>query len=195
DQPLASNYISKLQSIASLHSISVVFGTLVKAGQRAYNAVIWLEGDQLFRYNKTHVHWTENFIPGDDFPVFESELTKAGALSCFDLGFPEASRSLVLKGAEIIVAPSLVPADFKDINKKRVVARALDNQIFVIYCNYAGGGHSGGSLIADPGGDILMEADDKPGIFIKNIDLNRIGQWRKKELLFQNRRPEIYKIW
>ncbi|MFQ5677230.1 MAG: carbon-nitrogen hydrolase family protein, partial [bacterium] len=83
----------RIAGAALQYKMSVVYGTLERAPSGAYNTVVWLEEDQLFRYRKTHIHWTENFSPGSDFPVFRSSLVSAGALVCFDLGFPEAART------------------------------------------------------------------------------------------------------
>lgn len=174
------------------HKMSVVYGSLEPSPTGAYNTVVWLEEDKMFRYHKTHVHWTENFTPGESFPVFESNLAKAGALVCFDLAFPEAARTLALNGAELVVAPSVMPLNFKDISRRRVVARAVDNQVFVIYCNYTGEAYEGGSLVVDPGGEILFEAGTKTGVYLQAIDLRQVAYWRNYERIYDQRRPHIY---
>ena len=46
------------------------------------------------------------FRAGHEFPVFDTEFGKVGIMVCYDMGFPEAARTLALKGAELIVCPS-----------------------------------------------------------------------------------------
>lgn len=111
---------------------------------------------------------------------------------CFDLGFPEAARVLALNGAELIVAPSAVPLNFKEINRRRVVARAMDNQLFVLYCNYSGEVSGGGSLVVDPSGEIILEAGNEPGVYVQSIDLRQVAYWRNYERIYEHRRPDLY---
>ena len=39
---------------------------------------------------------------GGDFPVFDLDFGRVGILTCYDGWFPESSRILSLKGAEIL---------------------------------------------------------------------------------------------
>lgn len=193
-ESLPSDDSRRIGGSAALHRMGVVYGTLEKSATGAYDTVVWLEAENLFRYRKTHIHWTENFTPGESFPVFESRLASAGALVCFDLGFPEAVRTLALNGAEPDRCPSAVPQDFKDINRRRVVARAMDNQLFVIYCNYTGDPYEGGSMVADPSGEILLEAGSEVGVYLETIDLEKVAYWRRYERIYDHRRPELYEL-
>ncbi len=193
-ESLPSSDSRRILELGQRYQIAVVYGTLERSSDGVFNSAVWTEHDKLFRYHKTHIHWTENFTPGEDFPVFESRLAKAGIVICFDLAFPEAVRSLALKSADFIVAPSAVPQDFKNINRKRVVARAMDNQVFVIYCNYTGKDYQGGSLVADPSGEIQYEVGAKPGVYLHTIDLGLVDYWRNYERIYPHRRPDLYKF-
>ncbi|RMD92804.1 MAG: carbon-nitrogen hydrolase family protein [Calditrichaeota bacterium] len=190
-ETLPSSHSRNLAREARNYNLAVVYGMLEKAPHGAYNTVVWLEKDLLFRYRKTHVHWNEKFTPGEEFPLFPSHLGTCGALVCFDLAFPETARTLALKGATMIVAPSAVPEEFKKINRQRVIARALDNQIFVFYCNYTGDHYGGGSLIVGPGGDILLEATEAPGLYFQTIDLSQIDYWRHHERIYEHLQFEL----
>ncbi|MFQ5433123.1 MAG: carbon-nitrogen hydrolase family protein [Nitrospinota bacterium] len=85
-----------------------------------------------------------------------------------------------------------MPSNFKVTSRRRVVARAVDNQVFVLYCNYTGKAYDGGSLVADPGGEVVLDAGTKPGVYIHTIDLGEIAYWRNYEQIFNHRRPKIY---
>ncbi|NIR48281.1 carbon-nitrogen hydrolase family protein [candidate division KSB1 bacterium] len=190
---LPSEDSRRIAQAAEVYGLAVVYGTLEKtADGRAYNSTVWLENGHFFFYRKTHIHWTENFVAGDSLAVFTSRIAKSGALICFDLGFPEAARTLALNGAELIVAPSAVPVTFKEINRRRLMARAMDNQIFVIYSNYTGEKYQGGSLVARPSGESLFEASAEPGVYGLTIDLGEIAYWRDYERLYPHRRPDVY---
>jgi predicted amidohydrolase len=115
-----------------------------------------------------------------------------GMLICFDLAFPEAARVLALAGAEVILAPSAVPTDFKTYSERRVIARALDNQCFIVYCNLGGEGFGGNSLVVDPRGEVLARCGPDQQLAFCTIDLDTITDWQGEERIFSERRPELY---
>ncbi len=181
-----------LMDAAARHNMAVVYGTLLRDKSGAYNAAVWVENDTCFVYRKTHVHWSEAFLPGAELCGFDSRLVTAAVLICFELAFPEAAAALARKGVRLLVAPSAVPSSFQAIARRRVVARALDNQIFAAYCNACGTKFGGGSLVVDPRGEIVMEAGGEPGVFVTSLELPLIDRWRKQEPLDRFRRPELY---
>ena len=48
--------------------------------------------------------------------------------------------------------------------------------------------------MADPGGEIMLEAGTKPGVYVHTIELGQIAYWRNYERIYDHRRPEIYII-
>lgn len=58
------------------------------------------------RYRKTHLVLTEGFyhFPGTEFPVFDTALGKVGLYVCYDMCFPEVTRILANKGAELLIS-------------------------------------------------------------------------------------------
>jgi predicted amidohydrolase len=77
-------------------------------------------------------------------------------------------------------------------------ARAIENQAFVIAANQVGahpaGQHSGGrSMIVDPWGLVLAQAQDGEGHILADLDLERQGEIRTRLPSLANRRPEAYR--
>ncbi len=108
-----------------------------------YNSAALLEAGRLVGYaRKMHLPVEENhyFIPGPSPQVLECRLGRLGIMVCYDLLFPECARLLALQGAEVLMAVS----NWADIgNLMRLgevlpVARALENQVPVIFCNGVG---------------------------------------------------------
>gem|GEM_PF-5632725 len=64
-----------------------------------------------------HTTQDRELYPWRELYSFNSRLAPAGALICFDIGFPEAARTLAPGSAELIVAPSALHHSFKDINR------------------------------------------------------------------------------
>lgn len=138
------------------------------------------------------------FSPGKDITVFDTEFCKAGVAICYDMRFPELIRSMALLGAEIIFVPAAFnmvtgPAHWHLTNR----ARALDNQIYFAGISPARNTSSsykayGHSMITDPWGRIIAEADEKESIVFAEISTRNIKKIREELPLLKHRRPDIY---
>ena len=172
----------------------VIIGEVKRWGQRYYNVATYIDKDVTQSYTKTHVHWTENFVPGKALKVFDSPFGKIGITICFDAAFSEVWRVLSLKGAEIVVNISAVPGEFPvDYMWRRFVGAAIYNQVFVVYANRPGRFFSGHSAVFSPRGDILVSSGSKETIIEASIDLNEVHKWRNEEQIYPNRRPLLYR--
>ena len=83
-----------------------------KWGERFYNMATYIDKNVTIVTSKTHVHWTEHFLPGRELKVFDSPFGKIGITICFDSAFSEVWRVLALKGADVVVNISAVPKEF-----------------------------------------------------------------------------------
>lgn len=161
------------------------------------------EGKLLGWYTKTHLVNAERGLlsRGSEYPVFDTKLGKLGISICYDLRFPEPSRIMALKGAQVL----LVSAAWRDIphNKEwwdtKISCRAMDNLIYVAAVNMAGPTgdfrFSGKSQICDPFGDRLCQCgitDEK--ILYGQIDLSRIEEVRACNATMTDRHPEDYAL-
>src|SRR5580704_12844695 len=108
--------------------------------------------------------------PGDEVVLSTtSDGVELGLSICYDLRFPELFRVLALRGARVVVLPAAftLPTT-RDHWEVLVRARAIENEVFVVAANQVGphpGGHrSGGrSMIVDPWGVVLAQADEGEG--------------------------------
>ena len=121
--------------------------------------------------------------------VIETPLGPVGLLICWDLGFPEAFRSLIRQGARIIIIPTFWTAfDMSErglaYNKdaellflnSTLVARAFENTCCIIFCNVGGPkeeGFAGVSQVAMPiVGKLDGSFDDgEPGMKVVEVDM------------------------
>lgn len=115
-----------------------------------------------------------------------------GPLICFEHAFPEVATTLALHGAEILVIPSAVPVGYEYLLRLRTRARAQDNQVFAVACNMAGRGFCGGSLVADPRGEVVAAGETGEMVLHARIDLAAIAAERQREPALDMRRPELY---
>jgi len=143
-------------------------------------------------------------VPGQELPVFETSIGTIGMLICSEIWWPELSRVLALKGADLIVAPiGGMLYEIRQTWRNIVWARASENMCYVAVSQNIFGKEDGLAMIAAPE-EILAESK-KSDIIYANIDLDRIKWLRQSEEtlelpkayrsipgLFKDRRPELY---
>ena len=172
----------------------VIIGESKRWGERYYNVATYVDEETTQSYTKTHVHWTENFVPGRKLTVLESPLGKIGITICFDAAFSEVWRVLALKGAELIVNISAVPKTFPvEYMWRRMAGAAIFNQVFVVYANRPGEFFSGHSAIFDPRGDVVINAGSEEAVIETDVHMEDVHQWRRDEAIYSNRRPLLYR--
>ncbi|MBC8527448.1 MAG: hypothetical protein ISS28_01580 [Candidatus Cloacimonetes bacterium] len=156
-------------------------------------------------YRKTHLFSDEKrfYKPGDTgFNVFEFRGVKLGLMICFDWIFPEAARTLALKGAEIICHSANLVLPFC---QKAMITRSVENQVFTITANRNGTEQNAGqeltftgmSQITSPKGEILAQATEDEEI-LKVIEINpeeaRDKFVTETNHVLDDRRTEFYEI-
>ncbi|ACL71041.1 carbon-nitrogen hydrolase family protein [Halothermothrix orenii] len=183
---------------------TAIIGNMVErdknVGEILYNTtfVIDKKGDYTGKYRKVHVYPAEftYFKRGTEFPVFNVNGVKIGLATCYDHGFGEMFRILARKGAQIIFIPSAIPKGYEYLLKLRTRARAQDNQLFTVAVNSAGktpNSHfCGNSMVVNPRGEIIQEADDGEGVFLAELDLELIERERKQEPLIRDSAFDLY---
>lgn len=146
------------------------------------------DGRRLATYDKIHMFdvdldngesWRESsaYEPGREAVVATLPIGKLGFAICYDLRFPQLFRAEALAGAEVLTVPAAFTRQTGEAHWHALLrARAIENGAFVVAAAQ-GGRHEDGretfghSLIIDPWGRILAEADhDEPGVIVTEID-------------------------
>ncbi len=204
-ETINGNFVTTVAKAAKDNRIQVIGSFYEKSRKkdRVYDTsfVINQSGKVISTYRKIHLYDALGFRESDKMtsgskiakPVMTS-LGKVGMMICYDLRFPEMSRSLAVAGSEVLVVPSAwVKGNMKEehwitINK----TRAIENGCYVIAPDQVGNIYCGRSLVVDPYGKVLLDMKKKQGIGFVNIDLNKVKQIRKVLPLLKNRRTDIY---
>ncbi len=118
---------------------AIIWGTAEKVKNKIFNSAVLTLPDGKHRvYRKTHLFFREKlyFDPGDTgFKVFAVNGVKVGIMICYDWIYPEASRALMLRGAQVIAHPSnLVMTYCQDA----MITRSLENGLFTATTNRVG---------------------------------------------------------
>ncbi len=204
-EDLGGYTVRQLSRFARETSTALVAGFAEREGGRFYNSAVAIDEDGEVKgvYRKTHLFFEEKllFEPGNTgFRVFDLVGIKVGVMICYDWRFPEAARTLALKGAQVIAHPSNLVLPFAPAVD---LARAVENGVFVILSDRSGveerGGkrfeYEGRSLIVDPGMNVLVQAPrEGEHVMVAEIDPNKADNKKINELndIFEDRRPEMY---
>jgi len=184
-------------------SCYVVYGFAENAG-KLYNSCA-LVGPQglVGLYRKVHLFYREKlfFTAGNlGFPTFDLPIGKIGIMICFDWIYPEAARTLALKGAQLIAHPSNLVLPYCP---DAMITRCLENRVFTVTADRVGIEDRGGinlkfigtSEIVSPRGEILVRmSSDKPGIEVVEVDLSMADNKFATEYnnLLEDRKPQYY---
>ena len=199
--------------------VALIFPFGEKNGRHYHNSCLVTDktGKRLGIYRKTHIpailpselaggtgsYEKFYFSPGNEFPVFDLCGTKIGIQICYDRKYPEGSRLLALKGAEILFMP-ICAATYGEIKQRGntwelpLQARAYENGVYVVAVNRCGleqgRNHIGRSMIVDPvGADILAVASsDTPELLVATVDLDNVAAAQTSLPWWRDRRPELY---
>ena len=209
-----SDFVNAFRDLAKELKMAIGITFLEKGSDKPLNSVVFFDmnGDEILHYSKVHTcaFADEKVLAGgEDFYVAELDFgrgkIKFGSMICFDREFPESARILMLKGAEVILAPNACPMEINRLSALRT--RAYENMVSVATCNYPEGqpdcnGHStlfdGVAWLRDEPGvrDMcVFEAPGEPGVYIATLDLGQLRDYRENEIMgHKYRRPEKYAI-
>lgn len=209
-EPIPQGRSSKaLRQWAESLDATIVAGLPEREGSRFYNSAVVVRSTGAIRtYRKVHLFYEEKtlFEPGDlGLRVFEDTARdgtsyRLGVMVCFDWYFPEAARTLALKGADVIAHPSnLVLPHCPD----SMPVRARENHVFTVTANRYGEEEKEGerltfigmSEVCAPTGSILQRADqsgDEAGIVEIDPHQARNRRLNDHNDVFRDRRPDAY---
>jgi beta-ureidopropionase len=203
---------SGIQDAARSLGVHVVWPTYRRGPERGvvYNSAVLIgpNGEIVGIYDKTHPFPVERcdcggwVTVGSHADVYETSLGTIGMIICYDGDFPELSRLLAVKGAEVIVRPSALLRSF-DIWHMTNAARAYDNHVYMVAANSVGpdaGGsyYFGHSMIVNPIAWRLAQARGGEEIIAARLDpdpLRHVTWGSKSPQVFdhlQDRNLELY---
>lgn len=203
---------AEVQKAAKAYGVHVVWPTYRRGPQRGliYNSSILIgpDGEIIGIYDKTHPFPMERadcggwVTAGKRAEVYETALGMIGLIICYDGDFPELSRLLAVKGAEVIARPAALLRSF-DIWNLTNSARAYDNHVYIVATNAIGpdaGGnyYFGHSMIVNPIAWRLAQARGTEEIIAARLDPDPLRHitWGSKSLQsfdhLEDRNLELY---
>ena len=199
--PSDGAFVQAFRDIAAQLDMAVAVTLLEQYEPSPRNTVILFDrhGNRLLTYAKVHTcDFGEERVltPGEGFETVVLDTAEGpvhvGAMICYDREFPESARLLMLQGAELILVPNACPMESNRLAQLR--GRAFENMLAIATCNYPAGqpdcnGHSTvfDGVAYQPGvkpsrDTCLLETDGSEGIFLAELDLEMLRQYRKTEV-------------
>ncbi len=156
-------------------------------GYTVYNTspVINPEGEVIRRFRKLFPFrpYERDVAGGSEFCVFDvPDVGRFGVSICYDMWFPETTRTMVAMGAEVILHPTMTDTIDRDVELSIARASAVTNQVYFFDVNGVGDGGVGRSIIVDPSGNVLHQAAAGPEIMPIEVDLARVRRERERGL-------------
>lgn len=199
--------VQHLETIAKEANTHLVVGMLEKSGKAKavlYNTAVLIgpEG-YIGKYQKmhlpTHSVFEEKryFRGGYQTPLFETSIGKLGLIICYDIFFPEITRLLRLKGAQLVICISASPSVRRGFFEVFTAARALENTMFLAYVNLVGIEDGlqfwGGSRMIAPSGKIIAKAKyDEEDMIIAQINYSDMNRVEVFVPMLRDLRPELF---
>lgn len=219
-EPLDGVTVSALAETAKANRINVVVPFFERRAPGVYHntlVVLGRGGERLGVYRKMHIPHDPQFFekyyftPGDlGFSPINISEARLGTLICWDQWYPEAARAMALAGAEILIYPTAIgwmPEERPTLGDAQLDAwrtiqrsHAIANGLYVVAVNRVGleGAPNKGitfwghSLVCDPAGSIIAEADEEEMTLIVPCELQQIEEQRRAWPFFRDRRIDAY---
>lgn len=178
-----------LQAGARKHGVWLITGSMFERGADGllYNtaSVINPFGDVVTRYRKMFPFrpYEHDVSAGTEFCVFDvPNVGRFGLSICYDIWFPETTRTLVSMGAEVLLHPVLTGTIDRDVELSIARATAAQFQCYVFDINGLAAGGIGRSAVFDPAGTCLYEAKGISETIPLEIDLALVRRQRERGL-------------
>ncbi len=195
--------IATLSAFARQHRVNIVAGSIADLqADHMYNQIYVFNrsGEVISTYSKIHLFRLmdeEKYLTsGQRLGAMHIDEFPSAMMICYDIRFPELSRKLALGGAKILYVPAQWPHPRLHHWRTLLMARAIENQMYVIACNRVGESKGasffGHSLVINPWGEILAEGSEEEEILQATIDLDLVDRVRSSIPVFEDRKPHLY---
>ncbi len=156
-------------------------------------------------YRKIHIPdiplWEEKyyFSTGDKgLPVFNTKHGKLGVQISWDNLYPESTRVLALRGAEIVFSPTACAFKTQHTWQTVISGNAITNGLYIMRINRVGSEDTldfyGMSFCVSPEGELIGgPTGTVDSILLADIDFEYLKQIRREWPLMKERKPKFYK--
>ncbi len=197
-EPMDGNTIQWMQKVSQLYRVILAGSVIIEENGRYFNRFIWmLPNGQLGFYDKRHLFAYagehQHFTPGSKRFIARVNGWRINCQICFDLRFPVWARQQIDKSSpnnaeyDVLIYVANWPEKRNHAWRSLLVARAIENQCFVIGVNRVGTdgndlSYAGNSMVVNPMGEILNPDNTHESCIITEV---------LSQSLLQNTRMQI----
>lgn len=188
-EPADGPFAQSVADLARQTGTAICYGYPERDGETIYNSalVVSATGAVLANHRKLAIPpgFEQNFFaPGDQLTGFELASMKCALVICYDAEFPEIVRAACLAGAEAVLIPTALGAQWDQVAHRVVPARAFENGCYALYANHAGSEgditYAGASCIVGPDGRDIARADEQPQLITATLEASRVATARDR---------------
>jgi len=200
-QSLDGAFALEIRHLAQACGVTLVAGMFERSddAERPFNTLVvaGADGEIAATYRKAHLYDSFGYRESDRLSRADVEPTVVpigefgvGLMTCYDLRFPEFSRALVDRGADVLVVPAAwVRGPLKEDHWTTLLrARAIENTAYVVAAGQTGPTYVGRSMIIDPMGVIVCSLGDEEAAVTGDLDRERVESVRSRNPSLANRR-------
>jgi len=187
-QDMDGKPVEWLRKKSGSRQIDITGSMIIRENGKYYNRLLWAKPDgTLLYYDKRHLFRMNGeekvYSGGDKTLTVELKGWRIRPFICYDLRFPVWTRNLN-NSYDVAVFIANWPEKRSYHWKTLLVARAIENQCYVIGVNRVGKDgngyyHSGDSSVIDPSGNILFRKPDQESVFTASLSYPVLQEYRK----------------
>ncbi|MBW1912954.1 MAG: nitrilase [Deltaproteobacteria bacterium] len=205
---LSEEIIERVDGLAQTTGLIILAGMIeISEGKKPYiSQVVAGPNGLLGLYRKSHLSPPEkgSYRAGQKMDPFFYKGVTFGIQLCYESHFPEISRVMALRGAEIIfiphASPRRSPQEKTQSWLRHLPGRAFDNTLFIVACNQVGKHREGFSfpgvaVVLNPEGRVIASyMGNQEKMILAEIKMDELKEIRKHKMKYfiPNRRPELY---
>lgn len=188
-EPADGPFAQSVADLARQTGTAICYGYPERDGQAIYNSalVVSKSGEKIANHRKLAIppgFEQRFFAPGDQLTRFRLGGISCALVICYDVEFPETVRAACLAGAEVVLIPTALGAQWDQVAHRVVPARAFENGCYALYANHAGSEgditYAGASCIVGPDGRDVARAHDQPQLITAALDAARVAAARDR---------------
>jgi predicted amidohydrolase len=195
-EALDGPFVAEVERVAAERRTTIVAGLFERGNGTPYSTIV-VRGGAHTDYRKIHLYESSGYRESDVLTAGRPEPVTVelggltvGIVNCYDLRFPELSRALVDRGAEVLVVPAAWVAGSRKVDHWTTLlrARAIENTVYVVGVDQPGPRYTGHSMVVGPLGDVLVEGGSGPVTLRAELDPAAVVEARRTNPSLANRR-------
>ena len=174
----------RMAVLARAQGVALAWGYAEAADGVIYNSAALVGRDGVLRANHRKRLASPGsfeeaaFTNGPALTFAELDGVRLAMIICYEVEFPESLRQAAQGGAQLVLVPTALGADWGVVAEKVVPARAFENGVYIAYADHAGAvgglGFYGGTRIVAPDGSETGVAVGQEGFAVAEVDPARV---------------------